>query len=303
MPFHARPVGRAARWKAGLDFFAHNLPQAHSILVKLNPYPKPWRHVHLTMPDGAKLAAWYGPGKPGAGALIMVPGTFQTKDDTPRKRRAIDLHRRFGLHVLILDLRGFGGSHASVGTAGREEAQDLHVAADWLRREAQALRVELWGESLGGAVALLAACEEGADARFARVVAWSPFADLEVASSAEFPPALQRAYRFLLRRRDKSLHDFRSFLELRAAQLGMTVDDLVHAGSPARHVHNLRVPGLVFHAEDDPVVPVNHAHLLADAAPDHLNVHIVPAGEHLDFDLVAPEWYRRVTERLFAKSA
>ncbi|MFA5861466.1 MAG: hypothetical protein WDA16_07195, partial [Candidatus Thermoplasmatota archaeon] len=94
--------------KAGLDFVAHNLPRAHRVLVRVNPYPKPWRSVMLEMPDGARLAAWHGPGEVGSSpAILLLPGTFQTKDDTPRKRRALHLWRRFApAHVLIVDQRG-----------------------------------------------------------------------------------------------------------------------------------------------------------------------------------------------------
>src|SRR5438552_2019629 len=103
------------------------------------------------MPDGARLAAWHGPGRPGARAVLFLPGTFQTKDDTSRKRRAMQLWRRFGAHVLIVDQRGFGGSAAHAPSGGGQEARDALVAAEWLSAQSGAARVTLWGESLGGA--------------------------------------------------------------------------------------------------------------------------------------------------------
>jgi alpha-beta hydrolase superfamily lysophospholipase len=290
--------------KAALDLVAHNVPRAHRWLVRLNPYPRPWRAVTLRMPDGARLAGWHGRGRAGAPAVLMLPGTFQTKDDTPRKRRALSLWRRFGAHVLIIDQRGFGGSAAERGTGGNVEAGDALVAAAWLARESGRARVVLWGESLGGAIALLAATRPGAEDVVERVVAWSPFADLgdaALATAGDDPRGrtmLGRTYRWLLRHRDRRVHDFREFLQLRAAELGTTVEALLDEGSPARHVARLRVPAVVFHAEDDPVVPVDHARRLADLRAPLLAVHVLPRGRHLAFDRVAPRWYAAVTERL-----
>lgn len=312
IPFDA-PRARTGRdvlfdIKAGLDFVAHNLPRAHDLLVRINPYPKPWRPVVVDTHDGQRLSGWYGPGRADGPAVLMVPGTFQTKDDTPRKRRALDVWRRFGAHVLIIDLRGFGGSHQCLGSAGYHEARDLHAAADRLRAESGARRVHVWGESLGGAVSLLAGALPGAAHRFESVIAWSPFADLSRASAVASPDTkvgrslLGRTYRWLLRRRtSKDVKDFEQYLALCATQLGIGVDELLRRGSPLHHVGSLEVPAFVFHARDDPVVPVWHAERLAELAGAHaprLSVEIVPRGQHLDFDRAAPQWYQGVTRRL-----
>lgn len=291
--------------KQGIDFVAHNLPRAHSLLVRLNPYPPPWRRLSIIAADGTKLEAWYAQGTAGGPAILFAPGTFQTKDDTPRKRRAIDLWRRLGASVLIVDLRGFGGSHDSIGSAGYHEARDLHLAADRLKEESGAEKVILWGESLGGAVSLIAASLPGAEERFARVIAWSPFADLRTASTVATPTTdigrsmLGRTYRWLLRHRTKNqVRDFEEYLTLCAKHLDMSVADLCYHGSPVQHVARLRAPAFVFHAEDDLVVPVDHAHALGSTRAKNLRVEVVPRGAHLDFDRAAPVWYADVTRKL-----
>lgn len=313
VPFDA-PRARRGRdlfydMKVGIDFVAHNLPRAHRVLVRLNPYPRPWRALTLQTPDGASLAAWYAQGKPGRPAVLFAPGTFQTKDDTPRKRRAIDLWRRLGASVLILDLRGFGGSHCASGTAGYHEARDLHIAADHLRAESGSQRVILWGESLGGAVSLVAATLPGAQDRFERVIAWSPFSDLGDASDVANPDTpigrsiLGKTYRWLLRHRmGREFNDFQEYLAFSARQLGMSPEELLDHGSPVQHVDALRVPAVVFHAEDDDVVPVHHAERLAATGAPNLDVHIVPRGAHLDFDREAPRWYEAVTAKMLGSA-
>lgn len=312
IPFDA-PRARTGRdvlfdVKQGLDFVAHNLPRAHGMFVRLNPYPRPWRPLTIDCDDGARLAAWYGPGAPGGPAVLFAPGTFQTKDDTPRKRRALDLWRRLGASVLILDLRGFGGSHASLGSAGLHEARDLHRAADQLLAHSGAPRAILWGESLGGAVALLSASLPEAVDRYSHVVAWSPFADLSTASTVASPDTevgrsmLGRTYRWLLRKRSGNrVRNFEEYLALCADEMGIGVDELLQRGSPMHHVHDLRVPAYVFHAADDPVVPATHAQRLMDARADRLAVEVLPRGGHLDFDRAAPGWYASVTRKLIAE--
>lgn len=306
-PASRRPVDVLADLKTGLDFIAHNLPRAHRLLVRLNPYPRPWRHVTVPGHDGAPLSGWFARGTPGAPAIVMLPGTFQTKDDTPRKRRAIRLHRDLGAHVLILDMRGFGESHALPGTGGLFEARDALAAADWLREGTGRDRVHLWGESFGGATALLAAAMPEADARLASVLAWSPFADLAEAcrvASIDGPNGMRplaRTYRWLLRHRTRNaVRDFEEYLALCASQLGMSREDLLRAGSPIHCAETLRVPTYVFHAEDDDVVPASHARRLAETNAPQLHVRLLPRGGHLDFDRAAPVWFDAVTRRLLA---
>ncbi len=304
----ARKRSPAILWddvKAGLDFVAHNLPFAHSFFTRINPYPRPWTVVKVPGHDGAELAGVYAPGRPGGGAILMAPGTFQTKDDTSRKRRAIDLWRDLGAHVLVLDLRGFGGSHEHRGTAGYLEARDLHPAADWLRDRSGVSRVTLWGESLGGAAALLAGALPGAEERFEKVLAWSPFAELVDATriaSPTHPRGRTLAgvfYRALIRvRTRREAGNFDDYLERQANALGMSRAEFAFSASPVAHMRDLQVPAFVFHAEDDPIVPVKHARLFASEAGTHaprLHVEILPRGNHLLFDREAPEWYRLVT--------
>lgn len=309
IPFDAAPARHPrdlfADVKTGLDFIVHNLPKAHGLLVRLNPYPRPWRHVTVPGHDGVPLRAWYGPGRPGAPAVVMLPGTFQTKDDTPRKRRAIRLWREHGAHVLILDMRGFGESHALPGTGGFHEAQDALAAALWLQQGSGAPRIHLWGESFGGATALLAGALPGAESRLAGIVAWSPFADLREASRVASPDSpvgatlLGRTYRWLLRRRTQNeVRDFEEYLARCANDLGIPLDQLLLECSPLHRARDLKVPAFVFHAEDDRVVPAEHSRRLASLGLPRLHVQVVPRGGHLDFDRNAPAWYDAVTARL-----
>jgi fermentation-respiration switch protein FrsA (DUF1100 family) len=108
--------------------------------------------VELTTPAGKKVyARWYP--QPGArGAVLYCPGNagnLQTRAEAVR-----DLWAGLGESVLIFDYPGYGRSEGTPNEAACYEAAD--AAYDWLVREAKvpAERLLLYGESLGGGVAV-----------------------------------------------------------------------------------------------------------------------------------------------------
>jgi poly(3-hydroxyoctanoate) depolymerase len=59
-------------------------------------------------------------------------------------------------------------------------------------------------------------------------------------------------------------------------------------------LHEIRMPTLILHGDDDPMVPVDNARRMASLMPQ-ANLHIVPGGGHL-FMIDEPE---SVTDELF----
>lgn len=317
IPFAPRDVWRSPAHylsvtKGALDFVAHNLPRVNSVLVRLNPYPRPFERVRVPVDDeGTTLGGWHGPGKPGSPAVVFAPGTFQTKDDTSRKGRAIRFWRDLGCHVLAVDLRGFGDSHESWGTGGYLEAHDLLRAAEWLKARSGDSRVTLVGESLGGASAIIASALPGASESLNGTLAWSPFADLvDQSKYVTTNPGVRHPfflaytfYRLMTTvRSGGEVRDFRDFFRVRSAMLGLTADELVRRSSPVTYAQDVAVPTLAFHAEDDPIVPVSEAHRLIDAARGNplVRARVLPTGAHVSFEEHAPEWYWRTTRAFVA---
>lgn len=315
--FAPRPRAPRAIWarvKTATDMVSHNFPATERVFVALNPYPHPFRLVDVATDDGP-LSAWLAPGRRGAPGLLLAPGTLHTKDDTMRKAKAIRVWRDWGWSVLAMDQRGFGGSWAVPGSGGLLEADDVLAAARHLREATGCGRVAIVGESLGGAAALNAAARDGAADDLAAVAAWSPFADLAEAVTHLTVPnpdggralaVTQRAYRVMLWARSHGRYRaFDQYLADRAQELGMDVRGLLEAASPVRRIGDVRVPALIVHAEDDPVVPVRHARLLAEAAKDNPNVavRILPSGGHLFFDAMDDAWYWGVMEAFVRRLA
>ena len=133
--------------------------------------------VRIATDDGVTLAGWLVPapgGRP-AGAtpvVILLHGYPANKADL--LPIAASLNGRFA--VLLVDFRYFGDSGGRATTLGFRERRDLQRVVDALAERGYA-RIGVFGYSLGGAVALLAAAE---DPRIRAVAAWAPFADLRV---------------------------------------------------------------------------------------------------------------------------
>jgi len=125
--------------------------------------------VTITADDGVRLAAWLVP-RVGAPAIVLLHGYPADKADLLPIAAA--LAPRFT--VLLLDQRYFGQSGGRATTIGFRERGDLRRAIDFLAARGFG-PVGVFGLSLGGAVALLAAAE---DQRIRAVAAYAPFADL-----------------------------------------------------------------------------------------------------------------------------
>ena len=115
------------------------------------------------------------PGSPRRTATSCTAGTLRTKTRGPcclflhgnagnithRDDRLLTL-RRLGFSVLMLDYRGYGRSEGSPSEKG--VLLDARAARAWLAQRAGVAEQEivLWGESLGGGVAVDLAAKDGA---------------------------------------------------------------------------------------------------------------------------------------------
>ncbi len=323
----AHPRNWAFRLKRGLDLVGHARPETARFFRKVNPYPKPFRHVWLRTRDGVHIAAWFGPAHaptpedagspstpppPGFG-LVIVPGMFSTKDDTVHKRRALRAWKAWKVPVVIIDQRAFGESRG-IGTGGWKEAYDVEAAAKYLRTHTNVERVAVLAESLGGAAALNASAldhEEGIQALDGGVACWSAFVDVRDAVqyiSARPPrghPFMPQWQGFRRMLRYRSMGGYESFLEYMddAARVnGLEgFEELASRANPKIRVPDMHVPILLVHATNDPVVPVRHARRMERYARDRENIQVLVTnwGAHTGFEAMDPWWYWEVLCRFY----
>ncbi len=215
--------------------------------------------------DGVRLAAWYAAVPNATGAVILVHGRDAWRGDVLRGAMAplLDAFHQRNLNVLLIDLRGHGGSGAARLTFGSHESRDVLAGIDYLTHCGFSLAsIGLLGASMGGAAAIAAAAEEP---RLGALVTDSTYADLYDVLRLQFrrltnlPPCLLSG-------------------ALLAARVLTGVSMLQSA--PALRIAGRRGSAtLVIHAADDPFVPVSHAHALAASA--ECEVWITAGRKHL----------------------
>src|SRR5687767_13940206 len=133
-----------------------------------------FEEVSFKAADGVPLSGWWVHAADPRGTVVLVHGLNRSRIEMVKKTPF--LHRK-GWNALLFDLRHHGKSGGTVSSFGHFEKQDVHAAAEWARRktigsppgevEAGARKrssgpVVLWGVSLGGASAALAAAEDPA---------------------------------------------------------------------------------------------------------------------------------------------
>ncbi|PYM17685.1 MAG: hypothetical protein DMD81_08220 [Candidatus Rokuibacteriota bacterium] len=259
----------------------------------------PFEDVAITSRDGARLAAWFIPSggtaadgrgtaedghaaaadgrvTSAAGAIVLLHGYPAEKADLLPIAAA--LHPRFA--TLLVDLRYFGASTGHVTTLGYREKDDLSRAVDALGQRGLH-RIGVFGYSLGGAVALLAAAD---DRRIRTVVAYAPFSDLRVLAKDLY------ASLWLLK------HPFSHLMRLWGA-IFLGAD--ITRPSPEMAAARLDIPVLLIHSRDDDQIPFAHAERLRAALSRNGRAEFqLSHGGHNDRD---PDFERRVVD-FFAKT-
>jgi pimeloyl-ACP methyl ester carboxylesterase len=132
----------------------------------------PFEDVTFRAADGVALSGWWVPAREPRGTVVLVHGLNRSRIEMVKKTPF--LHAR-GWNALLFDLRHHGASGGDTSSFGHFEKQDVHAAAEWARRKmigSPSREVEtggriwssgpvvLWGVSLGGASAALAAAED-----------------------------------------------------------------------------------------------------------------------------------------------
>jgi dipeptidyl aminopeptidase/acylaminoacyl peptidase len=195
--------------------------------------------------------------------VLLLHGYTACKDDM--LSHAAFLHAA-GYSLLLLDLRACGESQGSVVTLGGREREDVAAALAYLRTrpDVDADHLGILGLSLGGALAILAACDMPA---VRAVVAESAFRSVRSAVRQNF-------------RRYTRLPSFPcADLALRWAEWRHKIRAVQVA--PEREVARLRACALLLiHAVDDAIISVADAHALYARAREPKELWLVPSAPH-----------------------
>ena len=286
-------------------------------------YPSQFRHVNFAGADGVPIAATLALHDSGRPGLIVVHGLFSTSMFDYVREIAVRAYYDWGFNVAAVDLRSFGLTDMmsdAPSTGGWKEGEDVVAAGRWLRGLGST-SVGALGISLGGSSVLNASYSEGAEeALDGGILAICAPSDTRVAAerlSRRIPlrhPAypMSKFFQALLVakiRNGRWPDHIRGLVEpveaISAPYYGISAEEIWELSSAKNHIQDARVPVLALHSTDDAVIPVAHAHMLAEAAAGHDLVRswIVPAGQHAAFDAIDERWTYSVYRTFFERWA
>jgi uncharacterized protein len=306
---HARDLGSfiAPRWlrSAHLQTLAVAVP----LWAPPRSFPVVPEHARIALPGGGSLhaRAFWQDGTSGGSrmAALLVHGLGGTSQSLYVVRAAVALHRA-GYHVVCLDLRGVGeGASGAPSLYHAGLTDDPRVAAEWTASQPGVSGVVVVGFSMGGHVSVRLAGELDSEKGPIRgVVAISAPLDLKAVSRAiqrlRSLPYHQYVLRHLVAnaeafarhhpdqahydmtevRRARRVRDFDARVIVPMHGFA-SVEDYYRRASAGPFVRDIRVPTLLLHAEDDPMVPPDCVRPWLDDAPRAVEQRWSDRGGHI----------------------
>lgn len=184
-------VGLAPYWLAGLATTRRfQFPDKENANLTPASFELAYEDVSFRAQDGIELKGWWVPAPSAHGTVVMVHGLNRSRIEMVKR---VPFVHSSGWNAILLDLRHHGTSAGEATTFGVKEKQDVEAAARFARERAPG-PVVLWGVSLGGASAVLAAA---GDPGVAGVICDSSFRSLE--DTVRHHLRLFRGFRWWLR--------------------------------------------------------------------------------------------------------
>jgi uncharacterized protein len=246
--------------------YANTHPPKYPLHIPPSEYHADYEAVSFTTEDDILLKGWLvKPSHPGtkAPAIIICHGIGANRSDFTELAATLS-HR--GYFVLLFDFRGHGESGGRRTSLGYHEQKDVIAALDFLRtrNEIDPRRIGIYGFSMGGSTAVLAAARTGA---FKAVVADSAFTSL----------------RDQAREAITGFYHLPSFPFLQLAVLGYELyfQTSVDSISPVSVIEAIAPkPVLIIAGDGDKLIPSDNGRKLYAAAGDPKELWIIPGADH-----------------------
>jgi dipeptidyl aminopeptidase/acylaminoacyl peptidase len=246
--------------------YANTHPPKYPLYVPPSTYKAGYEDVVFTSEDGVKLSGWIVKPprpQPPSPAVIICHGVGANKSDFTEF--AVALSRR-GYAVLLFDFRAHGESGGSRTSLGYHEQKDVLAALGYLktRREIDPHRIGIYGFSLGGTTAILAAATSRG---FRAVVADSAFTSLKDMART----AITGVYH---------LPKF-PFVPLTVLGYELYFQTSIDRVSPVTAIAGIfPSPVLLIAGEGDNLIPADNGRRLYAAAKEPKELWIIPGAEH-----------------------
>jgi fermentation-respiration switch protein FrsA (DUF1100 family) len=213
--------------------------------------------VALRAADGVELVAWFMPASRKADATVLF--LHGNAENISTHFMNVAWMPAEGFNVLALDYRGYGGSEGKPSLPGMQLDIDAALAALRARPDVDPRRIVLFGQSLGGALAIHYAARGPQRGALRAVIADSAFADYRMIASEKLAGSAVTW----------------PFQWLPALVVDNDYSPLASIGAVSP------LPLLLIHGEADAVVPPHHAQRLFDAAGRPKELWLLPGVGHI----------------------
>ena len=216
-----------------------------------------YEDVYFQAGDGTPLHAWFlkAEGK-ARGTILFLHGNAENISTHIMSVRWLPAR---GFNLFLLDYRGYGASGGTASLSGVQDDMDAALHTLLVRNDVDPDRVVVFGQSLGGAIAIYNVAHSPYRRHIRALVVESAFA----------------SYRQITR---EKLADFWLTWPLQWP-LSWTVTDEY---SPSKAVAGVSpIPLLIIHGDRDPIVPLHHGQRLYELAREPRQLWVVPGGGHI----------------------
>ncbi len=245
--------------------------------------PAPYQPVKLITADGLALQAYFVPSQNGAAVIVLHGYRASYVDMLP----VGNLLAQHGYGVLLVDLRGHGGSEGQLVTFGKDEVLDADAAYQYLARQpgSDPRRVGILGNSMGGSTAILYSARNPAIAATAAISPFPSVRDLIAVNTRRAlptPPIL-----------------LTPFIDLwMQVKLNASLDSF----APARHISELAPRPLLMMVAGEDIMTDPQAELrMYAAAGEPKELWYEPTGEHARLQEQFPEAFEQRVVGFFEK--
>ena len=216
-----------------------------------------YEQIDFKAVDGTSLVAWFLPARGAPRATVLF--LHGNADNISTHFRSVAWMPAAGFNVLALDYRGYGASQGHPTLAGVQLDIDAAMQALLARADVDPRRIVIFGQSLGGALAVHYVAHTTRRAQIRALVVDSAFSD----------------YRRISREKLAA-----SFVTWPFQWLAFLVIDNDY--SPEASVSAISpIPLLLIHGDADPIVPAEHARRLYEAAAEPKDLWVVPGAGHI----------------------
>ena len=244
----------------------------------------PQENVTVETFDGLKLSCWFvHQRKKARGTIIYLHGVGDCKiAGVPFAR---SLYGK-GFNIFLYDSREHGESEGYYCTYGFYEKHDVSAVISYLqsRTDVKIGKIGIFGTSMGGAVAILAAA---VDRRIAGVISEGTYTALRVVFVDYQKRIIKLPWHFL-----------RNIALMQSQKLANFKARLV---APVEDIKRVHIPILIVHGKNDSFIKSDYSMLLYDAANKPKQLLLIEGADHNDVWDIGGEQYQNTIASFFEK--